>query len=520
MISGDQQPVERGGPGGVVARPVAETSGVSKSFGASRALHQVTMTIAAGDARALVGRNGAGKSTLVAILTGLIAPDAGEVRLAGEPAPSLAKRELWRERVACVYQKSTVIPTLTVAENLFLNTQPTGRLGRISWSTLRRQAEQVLADWGLEIDVGLDAAALTVEQRQIVEIARALRQGSRFIILDEPTAQLEAREVVHLFDRIVRLQRAGVTFLYISHHLEEIYEICRAVTVLRDGEVVADAPLAAMPKERVVEAMVGVLARGAGERGSRRRPEFAEPQAAALEVRGLSIAAAARDISFTVGRGECVGLSGLAGSGKDEIGDAVAGLLIPAAGEIRVAGAPIRPGDVAAVRSAGVGYVPRDRHGRGIVPQLSVAENLTMNIIERLGRAGIIWPAVRTRVAGELIARLELVASSPEQPIGELSGGNQQKAVMGRALAPAPKLLVLVQPTQGVDIASKAALFEIVEQAAAAGTGILVVSDDLDELAFCDRVLVVFKGRLTAEFPAGWQDAEVVAAIEGIGSSE
>jgi simple sugar transport system ATP-binding protein len=212
-----------------------------------------------------------------------------------------------------------------------------------------------------------------------------------------------------------------------------------------------------------------------------------------------------------------VGLTGLAGSGKDEVGEAIAGLLRPSGGEIIVAGAALPPGRVAAARRLGVGYVPRDRHRRGIVPQLSVAENLTLTIAERLGPAGFVRPAERDRQARRMMGSLQIVASSPEQPIVELSGGNQQKAVMGRALASGPKLLVLAYPTQGVDIASKAALFGIVEDARAAGTGVLIVSDDLDELTVCDRVLVAFKGRLTAEFGAGWRDEDLVAAIEGVG---
>jgi simple sugar transport system ATP-binding protein len=508
----------RAGAGGaaLAAPPVAEAIGVSKRFGASQALDDVSLVIPAGDSRALVGRNGAGKSTLVGVLTGLLAPDAGQVRLAGEPAPGLADRQRWRERVACVYQKSTVIPTLTVAENLFLNAQPTVGGGFVAWAALRRQAERVLEDWGLEVDVDLDAERLTVEQRQIVEIARALLQGTRFIILDEPTAQLEGREVAGLFERIVRLQEGGVTFLYISHHLEEIYEVCRSVTVLRDGQVVANAPLETMPKERVVAAMVGDAVRGAGGRGRRPLPT-AGVRVPCLEVRGLCIEGAALDLSFEVAAGETVGLAGLAGSGKEEVGDAIAGLITPSAGEIRVAGTPLRPGLVADARRKGVGYVPRDRHRRGIVPQLSLAENLTLTIPERLGPAGLVRPAERDREAARLVRSLEIVAASTEQPIAELSGGNQQKAVMGRALASEPKVLVVAYPTQGVDIASKEALFGILEQARATGTGVLVVSDDLDELVICDRVLVIFRGTLVGEFGAGWRDHELVAAIEGLG---
>ena len=222
------------------------------------------------------------------------------------------------------------------------------------------------------------------------------------------------------------------------------------------------------------------------------------------------------DVSFKVSAGECVGLTGLAGSGKELIGDAIAGLVRPSVGEILVGGRTLVPGRVSGAQKMGIGYVPRDRRARGIIPQLSVAENITMTIFERLGFAGFISSAERDRQAGRLVQSLEIVMSSSEQPISELSGGNQQKAVLGRALAPSPKLLILVHPTQGVDIASKDALFAITDRARAAGTAVLVVSDDLDELVVCSRVLVLFKGRLVAEFGAEWKDDELVAAIEGL----
>jgi simple sugar transport system ATP-binding protein len=490
---------------------VAEALQVSKRFGANQALRNVSIGISVGDSRALVGRNGAGKSTLVAIFTGLVAPDSGDVRLAGAAAPALADRRSWRERVACVYQRSTLVPTLTVAENLFLNTQPTFGGMWVHWSDLRRRTEAVLEEWGLEIDVTQDAERLTVEHRQIVEIARALLQGTRFIILDEPTAELEGRAVGRLFDRVRRLQRGGVTFLYISHHLEEIYEVCRSVTVLRDGCVVTSAQLAEMSQQEVVAAMVGEAVRDRPRAVTAALPR-GEPS---LCVSGLSVGCV-DDIGFGIEAGECVGLTGLAGSGKEEIADAIAGLVKPRAGHITVSGTQIVAGSVVEAQKAGVGYVPRDRRAQGIVPLLSVAENLTMTIPERLGTFGVIRPAERNREAGRMIQQLQLVAASTDQPISELSGGNQQKAVLGRALASNPKILVLVHPTQGIDIASKQALFAIVTRAREGGTGVLIVSDDLDELTICDRVLVVFKGRLSATFVAGWADHLLVAAIEGM----
>lgn len=496
---------------------VVEVEDVSKRFGMSQALSNVSMNVRAGDSRALVGRNGAGKSTLVGVLTGIIAPDSGHVRFWGEDARRLGERQKWRDRVACVYQKSTLVPTLTVAENLLLNAQPTNRWGWIRWSAMRLEAESVLAGWGMDLDVEQDCTRLTVEQRQIVEIARALLQGARFIILDEPTAELEAREVRRLFDRMDHLRDRGVTFLYISHYLDEIYEVCCSVTVLRDGRVVAEAPLEQMPKASVVAAMVGGAARAMGER---RCSETAQPKANAvpmLEVRGLTLGAVVSDVSFNVSAGECVGLAGLAGSGKGEIGDAVAGLIEPTGGAILIDGHPLRGGDVVDARRLGVGYVPRDRHARGMVPLLSIAENMTATIVDRLGPAGLVLPSRRDAAAQQMVGALQIVAASPKQPIRELSGGNQQKAVMARALASSPKVLVLHYPTQGVDIASKEALFAIIERTRTAGTAVLIVSDELDELPVCDRVLVIFKGRLTAEFAAGWESETLVAAIEGIG---
>jgi simple sugar transport system ATP-binding protein len=275
-----------------------------------------------------------------------------------------------------------------------------------------------------------------------------------------------------------------------------------------------------MPKERVVKAMVGDRAHAAGARGRADAGPASSDEAPALEVLALHIDGAVFGVSLRVSAGECVGLAGLAGSGKSEIGDAIAGLVAPTGGTILVGGADLRGGDVIDARRKGVGYVPRDRHARGIIPLLSIAENMTMTIVEQMGPAGIVLPAKQDDAAAGMVRSLQIVAASTSQPIGELSGGNQQKAVMARALASAPRVLVLLYPTQGVDIASKEALFAIVERARSGGAGVLIVSDELDELSVCDRVLVIFKGRLTEEFPAGWSSEKLVAAIEGIGHGE
>ncbi|PSJ65341.1 sugar ABC transporter ATP-binding protein [Kumtagia ephedrae] len=490
----------------------AEAHGIVKRFGPIEVLHDVGISIPVGDARALVGRNGAGKSTLVGLLTGIYAPNAGEIRLGGQPAPALGDRRAWRQRVACVYQRWMVIPHLTVGENLFLNNQPRNALGLVAWRRLRERSMAALKDWDLDVPPDIEAWRLTVEQRQIVEIARALLQGSRFIILDEPTAELERKEVNRLFDRIRALQANGVTFLYISHHLEEIYDICRTVTVMRDGRVVADAQLSQFPKDRLVAAMVGDAAMVQRESKSAAKTGGAP----GLQVSGLCRGEDFQDIELSVAPGECVGLAGLAGSGKDKVAEAIAGLLEPDNGTVSILGRATPMGDVVAMRAAGVGYVARDRHERGLFPLLSVADNLTATVMDRFGPYGFVSPARQAAMADGQIATLGIVASSCDQQIGQLSGGNQQKTMVGRALASDPKVLVLVAPTQGVDIASKQAVYDIIDKAKARGMAVLIVSDDLDELTVCDRVEVIFRGRLSRSFLPGWKDHDMVAAIEGL----
>ena len=494
---------------------VVSTQDLHKSFGRVEILHGITTQINPGESRALVGRNGAGKSTLVACLTGLLAPSSGTVAFRGQLAPQVNDRRAWQKHVSCVYQRWTVIPQLTVAENLFLNNFPQRGLGVVDWKATREQAAVVLDQWGLALSPDKLASEVSVEERQILEIARALAQGSRFIILDEPTAELERREVSRLFDRINALRNDGVTFCYISHHLEEIYEICDSVTVLRDGHKVADCPLSELPRPALVEAMVGAAVSSRSREGSNATFEDIPDQG--LEISGLTIEGALRDVNLRVRRGECVGLAGLAGSGKEEIAEVLAGLTVPESGTVRLNGKDLPLGNVRRMREAGVGYVPRDRHEEGILPLLSIAENITIGINNRLGPAGIVLPKRQSEEAAAQIRDLAIVSAGHQQPIGELSGGNQQKGVMARALIDRPNLLVVVSPTQGVDIASKDALFEVMARAQRDGLAVVVCSDELDELSICDRVEVIFHGAITTSMKRGWRDRDMVAAIEGLG---
>jgi simple sugar transport system ATP-binding protein len=502
--------------------PVGEAESVSKTFGETRALADVSLAVEPGECHGLVGRNGAGKSTLVALLTGLAKPDAGTVRLAGGRAPGLADRGAWLEKVACVYQRSMVVPTLTVAENVFLN-RPTRAGGSplVDWKRMRSRAREVILEWGFDLDVDREAAGLTVEQRQVVEIARALSIGARFLILDEPTAALEKAAVERLFERVRRLREGGVGVLYISHHLEEIYEICDRVSVLRDGELVLTGGVGEISQASLVAAMIGSAPpRHATEIDAvETRGELGAVKLELTDLVVTSRGGSVAGVSLSVRASECVGLVGLDGSGSATVADAIVGLLKPASGTIKVHGEAMPPGKVDAVLKRGVGYVPQDRHARGFAPQLGVGENLTLAVLERVapGPFGIVAFAERDRIARVQVGKLQIVAGSLEQPVSSLSGGNQQKVVVGRALAQEPSVMVVVNPTVGVDVASKEALLDAIGDARDGGVAILLVSDDFEDLRVCTRLLIMVRGVVACEFTEPpWERQSLISAVEGL----
>jgi simple sugar transport system ATP-binding protein len=492
----------------------AEARNITKRFGRTLALGDVGIAVRAGESHALVGRNGAGKSTLVSILTGMQAPDTGEVTFFGQSAPPLQDRQAWQRHVACVYQKSTAVPDLSVAENLFINRQSLGRRSLISWSKLRRRAAELLEQYQVSVGPDVLVADLSVEQRQLVEIARALSIGARFIILDEPTAQLDGPAIERLFERMRALQDDGVTFLFISHHLQEIYEVCQAVTVYRDAEHILTAPVAELSRRELIEAMTGEPG-GLNVPGAEDRDAVAAGSEVALSLRGLS-GDGFTGVDLTLRRGEVVGLAGNASSGKNEVAETVYGLRRATAGTVEVRGRVVPTGDVPQALRHGIGCVPRDRHHQGLVLGLSIAENSAMTVLDRLGPGGAIPPSVLTDRGRRAIASYDIVAAGPDQPVSDLSGGNQQKVVMARALASGPEVLVLINPTAGVDVKSKESLLGVVDAQARDGAAVIVVSDELDDMRVCDRVLVMFHGEVVREMPRGWTDQELVAAVEGI----
>jgi simple sugar transport system ATP-binding protein len=549
-------------------RPAVEAAGIYKQFGSTQALRGVDLTLQPGRCLGLVGRNGAGKSTLVSILSGIYPADSGQVRFDGQPAPPLGALDAWRSRIATVFQHSMVVPQLTVAENVFLGHQP-GSAGLVDWRGMRRQAQQIMADWGFRLDVSRPCASLTVEQRQIVEIARALAAGTRCLLLDEPTAALERAAAARLFARVRQLVSSGVAVLYISHHLEEVFEICQDAAVIRDGEMVLTAPVRNLSKEELISAMVGPApaagtaaagttgtgTTGTADAGAKAEPPGATTEAAqetaasadtaatsagtaavsagtaadggaaaapCLVVEHLSAAApqgSLRDVSLEVRPGERVGVTGLLSAGVSTLARVVAGVAPYESGTVLIGGKRLVPGRRDLAMRAGVGYIPEDRQAEGFVAQLGVAENGTMSIIDWLARRlGWLRPRARSAAMAPLARTLSIVSAGLNQPVGELSGGNQQKVTVARSIARKPRLIVAVAPTRGVDVASKALLLaELASVTEESGAGLLLASDELSDLDICDRVVVLVRGQRFAEFGAPPFDREaLIAATEGL----
>ncbi|REK84909.1 sugar ABC transporter ATP-binding protein [Streptomyces inhibens] len=492
-------------------RAAVHAEGIVKRYGPTVALDGARLTVRPGEAHALVGRNGAGKSTLVSVLTGMERPDAGRVTFGDEPAPGWGDTAAWQRKVACVYQKSMTVPELTVAENLYLNRFHGERT--IRWRSLRERARELLAEYGVEVDPAARIRDLGVEQRQFVEIARALSFGARLIILDEPTARLDAGGIDRLFGKLRSLRAQGVAFLFISHHLQEVYELCDTVTVFRDARHVLTAPVAGLAEDDLVGAMTGERAGAA--RTARTARTAGEPL---LRAEGLAADGHFAPLDLTVRAGEVVGLAGATASGNTAIGETLVGLRAPDGGRIAVRGRPVRTGSVPHALDAGIGYVPEDRHREGLILGRSVAENATLAVADQLGPMGTVLPSRTRAFARRMIAALDIKTTGPGQPVSGLSGGNQQKVVIARALAREPAVLVAIRPTNGVDVKSKGALLGVVREVADGGSGAVIVSDELDDLRICDRVLAVFHGRVTTEFTGGWRDHELVAAMEGMGS--
>ncbi|MFF4615630.1 sugar ABC transporter ATP-binding protein [Nonomuraea jabiensis] len=532
--------------------PVLEARAVSKRFPGVLALDGVSLALRPGEVHALVGENGAGKSTLIKVFTGVYRPDGGELRYRGAPAVFGTPMEAQRAGISTIYQEVNLVPMMSVARNLLLGREPRGRFGVIDAAAMHGEARRVLAGYGVATDVRRPLRTLGVGAQQMVALARAVSVDARVVIMDEPTSSLEPREVETLFGVIRGLRDAGIAVMYVSHRLDELYRVCDQVTVLRDGRVAHSGPLAEVGRLRLISLMLGrdlnEVRTGGLTRFSRTRhrtttlapspPELTasagpatpkEPAASkglgseglrsggpgfgglgvvemsvgagapVVEARGLTRRHVLDGVDVAIAPGEVVGLGGLLGAGRTETAKAIVGALPLDGGQVLVAGRPLRKGTKAAIR-AGVSLLPEDRKAEGIIPTLSVRENIALAALPSLGTAGVVSDAKIDRVVEIFMRRLRIKAASPHQLVSELSGGNQQKVLLARWLAVRPKVLLLDEPTRGIDVGAKAEVQALIDELAEEGLGVLLISSDLEELVEgADRILVLREGAVVGE---------------------
>ena len=481
-----------------------EVRDVRKRFGATQALAGVTLEVAPGEVHALIGENGAGKSTLMNILSGALRQDGGTLRFAGEPYAPRDAHAARRAGVAHIHQELSLCPDLTVAENVFLGLEP-ARFGVIDRPRALRRTRELLARFGCEhVDPAARVSTLALPDQQVVEICRALAGDARLVLMDEPTSSLSQQSVTRLFEVVRQLRASGLAIIYISHFLEEVRQIADRFTVLRDGATVLTGEIASVTDHQLVAAMVGREVDQLLE-----HPRHTPPGDLLLEARSLASPPLLRDAGFELYAGEILGIGGLQGSGRTELVRALFGLA-PATGELRLRGKPValRPDSAARIR-AGIGYLSEDRKGEGLCLELSLADNVTLT--RPVAKAGWISVALRDAAAQRLIDELSIRAPGPRAPVLRLSGGNQQKVALGRLLHQDPDVLLLDEPTRGIDVASKADIYRELRRLAGAGKAILMVSSYLPELlGVCDRVAVMSRGRLSPARPAGEWTAESV----------
>jgi ABC-type sugar transport system ATPase subunit len=475
--------------------PFLQAEALHKRYGGVHALRGARIAVHPGEVHALVGENGSGKSTLLNILSGQIRPDAGTVSLAGRPVAFRNPTDALRGGIATVTQETTLAPELSITENVFLGHRMVRRGPLIDWHATRRRALAAVRRLGLDVDPSLPVRRLRPDQQQMVEIARALSIDARVLVLDEPTSSLTDDEVASLFGLVRNLRNEGVAIIFVSHRLKEVFDLADRITVLRDGRTVGEAPAAELDRPALIHLMVG------------RALEEMEPPpvqerggASALRARGVTLPGSVFDIDVDVAPGEIVGLAGLVGAGRSELLETVFGLHRPSAGTIEVEGSQASfrsPRD--AIRG-GVAFVPADRKLQGLVHEMSVRENLVMASTSSLARFR--RPAARRelRVVRESFESMRIRAGSPRALVATLSGGNQQKVVLAKWLATRPRVLMLDEPTRGVDVGAKAEIYQLLFDAAESGVGVLVSSSENPELlTLCDRILVMFRGRIAAE---------------------
>ncbi|AGZ38778.1 sugar ABC transporter ATP-binding protein [Actinoplanes friuliensis] len=480
-----------------------EVVDVSKVFPGVRALDDVSFTLQAGEVHALVGENGAGKSTLIKVLTGVYQPDGGELRYRDEPAQFGTPMDAQRAGISTIYQEVNLIPLMSVAHNLFLGREPRTAFGLLDESRMHREASEILVRYGVTTDVRRQLGTLALGAQQMVALARAVMIDAKVVIMDEPTSSLEPREVQTLFGVIRDLHAQGIGIVYVSHRLDELYEICDTVTILRDGKLVHTGKLADLERIQLVSLMLGrdmSAVRREGFTGFAGEHATEADAAPVLKVTDLNSRHKLHDVSFSVRPGEVVGLGGLLGAGRSETIKAIGGAYPIDSGTIEVDGKDLkRPTTVQAVK-AGIAVQPEDRKAEGIVAGLSVRENIALAVLPRLSKFGLVSDRKIDEIVRTYMSRLQIKASSPDQRVGDLSGGNQQKVLLARLLATQPKVLLLDEPTRGIDVGAKAEVQSLIDELASEGLGVVLVSSDAEELIEgADRVVVLRDGAVVGE---------------------
>ncbi|MEU9358555.1 sugar ABC transporter ATP-binding protein [Streptomyces sp. NPDC048301] len=487
---------------GQAAPVVLEARSVSKRFPGVVALDDVTFSLRAGETHALVGENGAGKSTLIKVLTGVYRPDGGELRMSGGPVRFARPFEAQQAGISTIYQEVNLVPLMSVARNIFLGREPRNRFGLIDFSRMHRETGELLDGFGVRVDPRRPLHTLGVGTQQMVALARAVSVNAQVVIMDEPTSSLEPREVETLFRVIERLRDQGIAVVYVSHRMDELYRICDRVTVLRDGRHIHTGELADLDRMQLVSMMLGrdlseVRRDGVTNFAAEGHEASRTP---VLTATGISSRLQLHDISVSLYAGEVLGLGGLLGSGRSETAKALSGALHVDSGEITVDGTPLKRLTPAAAIRAGISLLPEDRKAEGIVPGLSVRENIVLAAMPRLSRAGVVSRAKQDRIVDIFMKRLRIKASSPEQKVGELSGGNQQKVLLARWLCLEPKVLLLDEPTRGIDVGAKAEVQSLIDDLAQEGLAVLLISSDIEELIEgADRIVVLRGGAVAGE---------------------
>jgi ABC-type sugar transport system ATPase subunit len=482
--------------------------GISKSFAGTRALKDVRFDVRAGEVHALLGENGAGKSTLIKIMSGVHTPDSGEMSLDGKPIRFSAPREAALAGIATVYQELLLFPDLTVAENIFLGHAPRRGWGGLNWTEMRGRAREILDSLDSpDLDVDARTGSLSVANRQRVEIAKALSQNARFLIMDEPTAALADTDAARLMDVVRRLRARGVGIVYISHRIPEIFEIADRVTVLRDGSYVGTSAIGEVSETKLVNMMVG---RSIDQLFPKETVPIGAPL---LELRNVSYRDTVRDISLTVHAGEILGIAGLVGSGRTETALTIFGVTPATSGEILLGGKTCTITSPEVARDLGIAYVPEDRGLQGLIRSQTIRENVSLALLDRIARFSIVDRRAEAGIARSLIERFGIRARGPEQRVRQLSGGNQQKVVLAKWVATKPRILIMDEPTRGIDVGAKAEIHALMSRLAGEGLAILMISSELPEvLGMSDRVLVMNGGRIVASFDKGDATSDGVGA--------